>query len=349
MAGIARIGATWPRNELGEQKMSRGIVQSRAVLAPSPSTVSVVICSYRRRKRLLHTLQCIAEQVQSPLEVFVVDASPAGEQLGDSDINTLGLPVRYIKHPGLPNASAQRNRAIREARGELILFIDDDVDFDSTLLRGHVDAFRETGAEAISGLVLMPGDRVTDTPTNGRSGAIFDPGGPNYQACGFVTASHVICTANFCARRAALVDVGGFDEELRGTLDDVDLGVRLMRGGFLVVHHPIPRVLHYKDSGSGSRSSELGSDWELANRFYFQFRHYWKPGSYRLLALTLWCYCRPSRLWLKPWTILQRGRRVLSGYRMALQRIGKGPRFLEKTPAQVQCAAILPAEASDPA
>jgi GT2 family glycosyltransferase len=137
------------------------------------------------------------------------------------------------------------------------------------------------------------------------------------------------CERDFSSARSALLKVGGFDEQIYGSLDDVDLGIRMREAGFRVIHHNKPQVLHLMLRVNGSRSPELGLQWTLANLFYFQFRHFWMRARSVLLARTLWDYCRPSRHWLTPGVVKSRCFAVLQGYREALRRMSKGPQFLE--------------------
>jgi GT2 family glycosyltransferase len=127
--------------------------------------------------------------------------------------------------------------------------------------------------------------------------------------------------------------VGGFDEQIHGSLDDVDLGIRIREAGFLVIHHNKPQVLHLMLRVNGSRSPELGLRWTLANLFYFQFRHFWRRYRPVLLFRTLWDYCRPSRLWLTPGVVKSQCFAVLQGYREALRRVSEGPQFLQQAEA----------------
>src|SRR5260370_24643424 len=145
----------WIANELktkiAEEAIRDELTWSRPnTLFPS---LSVAICTKDRAttvKRCLDSL--LPLQNIYGFELLVVDNSP-------SDQATAGLvkelpTVRYAleKYPGLNFA---RNRAWREAKGELIAYLDDDVVVDRGWVAGLQEAFAETpDAGAFTGLVM---------------------------------------------------------------------------------------------------------------------------------------------------------------------------------------------------
>ena len=296
--------------------------------------VSVIIPTYRRRDHLQKVLDQLALQTRQPSEVIVVDASPATDRLDEEAISGYPRWLRYLVVPESGNISRQRNAGLQRSTGDIVLFLDDDVEFGPDLIAAYLDAFRETRAAGINGLVLLPNEKRSTEPKFLKPLAIEYPGAPNYQAFEGIRETDVICTASFAAARRALLKVGGFDEQIYGSLDDVDLGIRMREAGFRVIHHNKPEVLHWMLRVNGSRSPELGLRWTLANLFYFQFRHFWMQHRLVLLARTLWDYCRPSRHWLTPGIIKSRYLAVLQGYREALRRVRKGPQFLAREEAK---------------
>lgn len=296
-------------------------------MLPDAPKVSVIIPSYRRRSHLLKVLDQLVPQSYQPHEVYVVDASPLVEQLSNTQVAGYPRWLHYLRYVGPGNASRQRNEALQHCSGDLALILDDDVVFGPELIEKYVEAFQETGADAINGVVLIPGEKLSQTPKLLHPIPIQCSGGPNYQAYDGILETHVICSASFAATQSALMAVGGFDEQLYGTRDDVDLGIRLMAKGYRVIHHNGPQLLHLMARGNGSRSPEMGRQWATANLFYFQFTHYWPRRRSLLLWRTLWDYCRPSRHWLTPPVIGKRALGVFRAYHEAIRRINDGPVF----------------------
>ncbi len=300
----------------------------------SSVNVSVVIPTYRRRKTLLKLLDDLSRQTHPPKEVFVIDASPDEDQLTREELSRYPAWLCYSAGHPQGNVSRQRNSVLRKCVGEIVLFLDDDVEFGPDLIANYLDAFHETGADGISGVVLLANERLSKSPKHVNAIPIEYPGSPNYQAVDAVLETHVICTASFAASRASLLEVGGFDEQLGGLLDDVDLGIRMKAKGFRILHHNRPQLLHLKVPATGSRSSEFGFKWTVTNLFYFQLRHYWGARRSFLLARTLWDYCHPSRHWLTPSYVKRRWLTVTRCYRDAREKVRLGPKLLGLTEAE---------------
>ncbi|MBI3794479.1 MAG: glycosyltransferase family 2 protein [Nitrospinae bacterium] len=87
--------------------------------------VSVIVPTYNQAWVLTHALRSIKEQNYSPLEVLVCDD---GSTDNTADVvKNLGLDfVRYMRIPHNGKHSATLNAGIREARGEIIMFLDGD-------------------------------------------------------------------------------------------------------------------------------------------------------------------------------------------------------------------------------
>jgi glycosyltransferase involved in cell wall biosynthesis len=114
--------------------------------------ISVVIPTCNRRARLLSVLADLDRSTQPVLEVLVVDSSD--EKLTAQDLAPFQkLRVRYLE--SVKSVCVQRNRGIREARGEWIFLCDDDLEVPPGYLGklvAHAQAHPEAGA--VSGLFL---------------------------------------------------------------------------------------------------------------------------------------------------------------------------------------------------
>ncbi len=291
---------------------------------PGVGAVSVIIVSYCRKEHLLQVLKLLWRQTLQPREVVVVDASPSELQLTPTEVLQFPAWLDYVGHSEVGNISRQRNVGISRVSGDTILFLDDDVEFEATLISDYMAVFEATAADGICGLVLRPDQSASQKPFRSDT-ALADPGGPNYQAFDGVIDTHVICTASFAIRRQVLLAVGGFDEAIYGTFDDVELGLRLVKAGFRLIHHNRPRLIHLLARASGSRSKDLPQSWRFSNLFYFQLRHYWGYRRRSLLFRSLWEYCRPSRHWLNPALVAGRFSAILRGYLDALNRLRLPP------------------------
>ena len=114
---------------------------------PSRPSVSVIVCTRDRPQDLRVCLESIGRLRTPPAETIVVDNCP-------SDDATRRLcedyPVRYLLEP-TPGVSRAKNRAVLEARGEVIASVDDDCIVDPHWLDGLGDPFDDPLVMALTG------------------------------------------------------------------------------------------------------------------------------------------------------------------------------------------------------
>lgn len=111
--------------------------------------VSILICTYNRRDILWRTLEGMTKlnlPVGIPIElVLVCNACTDGsEALGHEWVAKMPFPMRVVNEPE-PGLSVARNRAVREARYDILAFTDDDVLVDPDWVNGLLEVYREHG------------------------------------------------------------------------------------------------------------------------------------------------------------------------------------------------------------
>src|SRR5205814_7964709 len=128
------------------------------------SKVSVVIPSKNRSALLAEALERIESQTipRELYEVIVIDND-------SSDDTRCVLEQKARTYPNLkfglqekPGAAATRNAGLRLAKGELILFIDDDVQAERSLVQAHLECHKKNPNTSVIGAVSMPWDDTTD-------------------------------------------------------------------------------------------------------------------------------------------------------------------------------------------
>ncbi len=193
--------------------------------------VSIIVSTYNRRKTVLRTVAMLLSQ-EYPLaeyEVIVVDD-------GSVDGTTEALRqlasrsrLRVIEQENL-GPSGARNAGAREASGELLIFVDDDMTCGPGLVRAHVAAhFEQKGIVGLGAILVAP-----EHPPN-LAAEYFGTGlGRVYlqhsDAPGDPWPEGVWSFANTSIRREELMQAGGFDERFR-MREDAELGVRLSAAG----------------------------------------------------------------------------------------------------------------------
>ncbi|MBB6671469.1 glycosyltransferase [Cohnella nanjingensis] len=103
---------------------------------------SVAICTHNRAADLQEALLSLLRQRHESFEVIVVD-NGSTDQTAQTVLEferVVSFPVRYIFEERL-GLSVARNRAIRESRGEYVLFLDDDAVASEDWIGGIVSLF----------------------------------------------------------------------------------------------------------------------------------------------------------------------------------------------------------------
>jgi glycosyltransferase involved in cell wall biosynthesis len=178
--------------------------------------VSVVITCHDEEHTIEHAARSAETQTASDAvrEIIIVDD-------GSRDGSTLVLErladeiekLTIIETPGL-GLSAARNRAVREAKGELIAILDGDDFWTPEKLERQLPAFARNG-----NIGLVYGDFVGFSRDDATDGSVitvrrFHPGNLNHLRDYFVHDGPIM-PSTVIVRRSVFDDVGLFDESLR--------------------------------------------------------------------------------------------------------------------------------------
>lgn len=198
--------------------------------------VSVVVPTIGRRERLVRVLDRLERQ-RAPaksFEVLVVEDAAETEARFDPGPRSVEVRVLRATRPG---ASAARNLGVHEAGGEIVLFLDDDVLAESSLVAEHL-ATHERHPEPEVGVLgrVRWADELRITPFMRwvERGIQFD-----YESIvGEEAGWGRFYTANASVKRKLVERVGGFDEErLPFGYEDLDLALRMHAHGFRLLYN----------------------------------------------------------------------------------------------------------------
>lgn len=309
-------------------------------VVPSEPEISVVVITRDRPRWLRRCLESLARQSRPPAEVIVVDSSHGRE----SEAVAAAFPdVRYLRFPGgRRGMPAARNLGIREARGEVVAFLDDDCEASPGWLEGLAAAYRDPTVAGAGGRVVDPVitlGRIRRFLSSGEPWAEPDDGDPRPADVDFLQGG------NMSFRREVLLAVGGFDPRYTGSnyREETDLCFRLRRRGFRLVYVPDASVTHLRapraDGIGRSADDPRREFYHARNQTYFVLKNY--GLAVRPLALyvgrqtlerTLAAARRPSARALAWWGAHLAGKAagVLAGLRYraraATERVRRGRR-----------------------
>lgn len=250
-------------------------------------TYSAIIPSYNRRDTLVRVVDALQRQDAPELvcEVIVVDDGGSDGAADAVEDRRWDLPVRVIRQQrGGP--SAARNRGVAVARGEVLLFLCDDIEAEPHLLRRHEERRSSIdGPHCVVGRVDWP-PTTRVTPFMRFVTARYHFGFEQLVGMDELPFDRVI-TANFSIHRELLLSVGGFDEGFPYGFEDTDLGLRLMElPGMRILYAPeaLGRHHHTIDVAGYCRRQEALGPSAVA----FSRRHPSHPEVTRLDRVPRW-------------------------------------------------------------
>ncbi len=221
--------------------------------------ITVQLCTYNRRELLGQVLDALFHQDLDPDDyeiVLVDDGSNDGtyENVIQRLSPTCGLCVVRQHNAGLAHG---RNVGIERARGEVILFMDDDVLATPGLLAAHLNHHREFRNEICRGVAI-----------NVDSFERLPP--PTYSLRNYSGA--YFWTTNVSVPLQLIIDAGGFDERFREYgWEDLELGFRLRRKGIRSRLNRQAVVYHYKPALHPEQFSRMARQARAQARTAVQF------------------------------------------------------------------------------
>lgn len=209
-------------------------------------TLSIVIPTLDRGEVLLATIESLERLEPRPLEILVVDQTAQHDPATESELAALHRrgAIRWLRQEARSIPMAM-NRGLLEARGEIVLFVDDDVEPTPKLANAHAAAHAARKGEIIAGQVLQPGERPE--PLVGRE--------YSFRSSVAQEVGEVI-GCNFSVSRAMALHVGGFDELfVRAAYRfEADFCDRARAAGATIYHEPAASLRHLKAPRGGTRA-----------------------------------------------------------------------------------------------
>ena len=174
------------------------------------------------------------------------------------------VPHRRVEYePTTPfNFAAKINFAARHARGDHLLFLNDDTEVISEeWLTAMLEFSQQPEIGAVGGKLFYPDGRLQHV------GVVLGIGGgachvfagqpansPGYFGSALVIRNYSAVTGACCMTRRDVFDkVGGFDEQFATDFNDVDYCLRVRASGHRIVATPFAQLYHYEGATFGSR------------------------------------------------------------------------------------------------
>lgn len=191
---------------------------------------TVVIVMYNTGKAILELLDSLKKQSLSSFEIIVVNNGKIGPKVVEQ---VMAEPVLYLESTQ-NSVSLGRNIGTSYARGEIVIFLDDDCLAHHDVVRAHVHSYRDPAVLGVQGKGVPK--RV---PFYCHFQSHYDLGPA-------VRPAVIGFEANASFRKSVLSEVGGFDPDLFGA-EGLELSYRIIREfkqAEALIYNPEAIILH---------------------------------------------------------------------------------------------------------
>lgn len=207
-------------------------------------TFSIIIATHNRPDALDQTLKHLENQeTDLGFEVILINDGPAEAIPGLNFGQGKRAEWKFIQNPKNLGRAPSRNKGINEARGEYILFTDDDIWTVPGFLDAHYEKQREIGGGVVVGAV-PPADEIANTPWHSYIRQRFDRIHKRLNSDSLDYG--LFLTGNVSVPTKAIRNLDGFNENLKYySFQDTELGLRLYNEGLKFAHAPKAIGYHF--------------------------------------------------------------------------------------------------------
>lgn len=218
--------------------------------------VSVIIPVYNQFD---YTYNCVKSILQNsgdiPYEVIIADDCSTDTT---REIDKIIANIRVVTTEQNLRFLKNCNNAAKQARGEYILFLNNDTQVQKDWLAPLVELIeRDESIGMVGSMLLYPdgflqeaGGIVWKDASAWNFGHRRNPEDPEFN---YVKEADYISGAAVMIRRALWEEIGGFDEQFAPAYyEDTDLAFEVRRHGYKVLYQPLSRVVHFEGISNGT-------------------------------------------------------------------------------------------------
>ncbi|MEB3258725.1 MAG: glycosyltransferase [Cyanobacteriota bacterium] len=287
--------------------------------------LSVAIPTYGRDRVLIESIHALLSLSPPPWELLIVDQTPVHEPESQGRLESWDREgrIRWLRLER-PSITAAMNVALMEARGDRVLFLDDDINPDPQLLAAHQRAGEEHPEAMVAGRVLQPWHGGQSDPEG--SPFFFNSLAPRWV--------QTFMGGNVAIPRQSALALGGFDENFVKVAYhfEAEFAHRWCTDEQTILYEPKALIHHLRADRGGTRT--FGKHLTTAKpdhsvgRYYFLLRTI-PARSVMIASLGAMLRCVRTRHHLShPWWIPVTLLGEIRGLLWALRLNGSGAAYL---------------------
>ncbi len=208
------------------------------------TVISVIIPTFNRCRILEKCLSAMEKQTvdKTMFEVIVADDGSVDNtrKIVESFILRDQIKLIYLKQIN-SGANRARNYAISKACGVLILFINDDIILDESMLLQHISSHKKHPQNHVGILGHVTIDK--NVPYSPFAKLHLDAVFNNLKGSEWLNWKYFF-TCNVSVKKIFLTEYGLFDEKMHYH-EDIELGERLSRNGFIIKYNKNAKGYHH--------------------------------------------------------------------------------------------------------
>ena len=248
-----------------------------------PACVSVIIPTRDRADLLVGAVAAVLAEEGVELELIIVDNGSQEDETARLFATLREDPrVRILSRPGAFNWSVLNNEAAAEARGDVLLLLNNDIAaLEKNWLAPLAAEAMRPGIGIVGAKLLYPDGTVQ------HAGVWFGPGGGPVHLLrhaaeddrGYLgqlaVPRNLLAVTGACLaiRRAVFNEIGGLDARFPVAFNDVDLCLRARQAGYRVLWTPLVTLRHLEAASRGDPAS--GARPAQEQQSFAQFRAIW--------------------------------------------------------------------------
>lgn len=287
--------------------------------------LSVAIPTYGRDAVLIESIAALLALDPPPWELLIVDQTPSHDAASEAQLAAWHEQgrIRWLRLER-PSITGAMNQALLQARGDRVLFLDDDIQPDAELLRAHQRIGERHPEAMVAGRVLQPWHRGREDPA--EAPFLFNALTPR--------RVQTFMGGNVAIPRREALALGGFDANFVKVAYhfEAEFAHRWCQEQRPILYEPTALIHHLRAERGGTRSygqhlTTIRPD-HAVGRYYFLLRSQTLPAAVISALRDLLRSVRTRHHLRRPWWIPLTLLAELRGLAWALRLQAAGPATL---------------------